>query len=47
VNQSDRNKVFALDTSEEMLAEVDKRPLAAGIANIVTINTEEYDLVQK
>ncbi len=41
---ADRNKVFALDTSEEMLAEVDKRALVAGVTNVVTINTEEYDL---
>lgn len=41
---SDRNKVFALDTSEEMLTEVEKRALVAGVTNVVTINTEEYDL---
>ncbi|WP_088186957.1 methyltransferase domain-containing protein [Desulfosporosinus sp. FKA] len=38
------NKVFALDTSEEMLAEVEKRADAAGISNIVLIKTEEYGL---
>lgn len=41
---TDRNKVFALDTSEEMLAKVGKRALVAGVSNVVTINTEEYDL---
>lgn len=41
---TDRNKVFALDTSEEMLTEVEKRALVAGVSNVVTINTEEYDL---
>lgn len=41
---TDRNKVFALDTSEEMLAEVEKRALVGGVTNVITINTEEYDL---
>lgn len=35
---ADRNKVFALDTSEEMLTEVEKRALVAGVSNVVTIN---------
>jgi ubiquinone/menaquinone biosynthesis C-methylase UbiE len=41
---TNRNKVFALDTSDEMLAEVEKRALIAGVSNVVAINTEEYDL---
>jgi ubiquinone/menaquinone biosynthesis C-methylase UbiE len=39
-----RNKVFALDTSEEMLAEVEKRAAVANLSNVVTIKTEEYNL---
>jgi ubiquinone/menaquinone biosynthesis C-methylase UbiE len=38
------NKVYALDTSEEMLAEVEKRASFANVTNIVTIKTSEYDL---
>ncbi|MDR3583982.1 MAG: methyltransferase domain-containing protein [Desulfosporosinus sp.] len=38
-------KVFALDTSEEMLAEVEKRAVLAGLSNVVTVKTEEYDLM--
>ncbi|AFM39287.1 methylase involved in ubiquinone/menaquinone biosynthesis [Desulfosporosinus acidiphilus SJ4] len=38
------NSTFALDTSEEMLAEVEKRSGAAGVLNIVLVKTEEYDL---
>jgi len=39
-----RNKVYALDILEEMLAEVEKRASLAGVSNIVTIKTNEYDL---
>ena len=39
-----RNKVFAMDTSEEMLAEVERRAAANQSANIVTVVTDEYDL---
>ncbi len=38
------NKVYALDTSEEMLSEVEKRARLADVKNIVAIKTEEYDL---
>jgi ubiquinone/menaquinone biosynthesis C-methylase UbiE len=38
------NKVFALDTSAKMLAEVEKRISAGNILNIVAIKTSEYDL---
>ncbi|KNZ40437.1 class I SAM-dependent methyltransferase [Acetobacterium bakii] len=38
------NQVFALDISEEMLAEVKQRMADAGLSNIITIKTEEYDL---
>lgn len=38
------NKVFALDTSEEMLEEVNRRMGAAGLANVTTLKTGEYDL---
>ena len=41
---SERNKVFALDTSDEMLSEVEKRAVIASVSNIVTIKTGEYDL---
>jgi ubiquinone/menaquinone biosynthesis C-methylase UbiE len=41
---SSRNIVYALDTSKEMLIEVEKRAKNAGISNIVGIETEEYDL---
>ena len=37
------NKVFALDTSEEMLDELDKRALEAEATNIISIKTGEYD----
>lgn len=37
-------KVYALDTSEEMLAEVERRARLSDIKNIVTLKTEEYDL---
>ena len=38
------NKVYALDTSEEMLTEVEKRASVADVSNIVTIKTSEYNL---
>ena len=38
------SKVFALDTSEEMLVEVEKRVVRAEIKNVVGILTSEYDL---
>lgn len=38
------NKVFALDVSEEMLLEVEKRVKFADAKNIITIQTDEYDL---
>lgn len=41
---SSRNKVYALDTSKEMLTEVERRAEIVGISNIVVIETEEYDL---
>ncbi len=41
---NENNKVFALDTSEEMLAEVEKRARGANLSNIVTIKTDEYNL---
>lgn len=37
-------KVYALDTSKEMLTEVERRAEAAGISNINVLKTEEYDL---
>ena len=39
------NKVFALDTSKEMLAEVEKRSNLAGVSNVILVKTEEYNLV--
>ncbi|MDR3541976.1 MAG: methyltransferase domain-containing protein [Desulfosporosinus sp.] len=39
------NKVFALDTSNEMLAEVEKRAVLADISNVVLVKTEEYNLI--
>jgi ubiquinone/menaquinone biosynthesis C-methylase UbiE len=38
------NKVYALDTSDQMLEEVKKRMSAAGVINIIVIKTDEYDL---
>lgn len=38
---TDRSKVFALDTSEEMLAKVEKRAFVVEDSNVVTINTLE------
>jgi len=39
------NSAYALDTSPEMLAEVELRSKAAGIKNIETVKTEELDLM--
>jgi ubiquinone/menaquinone biosynthesis C-methylase UbiE len=39
------NKVYALDISEEMLEEVEKKAIIAALPNIISINTKEYDLV--
>ncbi len=39
-----QNKVYALDTSAEMLAEVEKRAGEANVQNIVTVLTSEYDV---
>lgn len=41
---SRENKIFGLDTSEEMLEETEKRALLAEVSNVITINTKEYDL---
>jgi ubiquinone/menaquinone biosynthesis C-methylase UbiE len=38
------NKVYALDTSDQMLEEVKKRMSAADVSNIIAIKTSEYDL---
>jgi ubiquinone/menaquinone biosynthesis C-methylase UbiE len=38
------NKVYALDTSDQMLEEVKKRMSAANATNIIAIKTSEYDL---
>lgn len=38
------NKVYALDTSEQMLMELEKRAKTADAANVVAIKTDEYDL---
>lgn len=39
------NKVMALDTSQEMLTEVEKRAILAGVSNVVLVKTEEYNLM--
>jgi ubiquinone/menaquinone biosynthesis C-methylase UbiE len=39
------NSAYALDTSPEMLAEVELRSTAAGVKNIETVKTEELDLL--
>jgi len=39
------NKVYALDTSPEMLTEVEKRAITAGVSNVVLVKTEEYSLM--
>ncbi|SMB78821.1 Methyltransferase domain-containing protein [Desulfonispora thiosulfatigenes DSM 11270] len=38
------NKVYALDTSDEMLSEVERRASVAESFNIVGIKTDEYEL---
>lgn len=38
------HKVFALDTSEEMLAELERRAQSVGVDNVIGILTGEYDL---
>lgn len=38
------NKVYALDISEEMLGEVERRASLAGVLNVVALQTKEYDL---
>jgi ubiquinone/menaquinone biosynthesis C-methylase UbiE len=38
------NKVYALDTSDQMLEEVKKRISDSGVSNIIAIKTSEYDL---
>lgn len=38
------NKVYALDTSEEMLEEVKRRTEEAGLSNINMFKTNEYDI---
>lgn len=38
------NRVFALDTSEEMLKAVNHRISFAELSNVTTLKTEEYDL---
>jgi len=40
---SPTNKVFALDTSEEMLSEVERKISINEISNIVLVNSSEYD----
>lgn len=39
------NRAYALDTSPEMLAEVELRSNVAGLKNIKTVKTEELDLM--
>jgi ubiquinone/menaquinone biosynthesis C-methylase UbiE len=41
---NNENKVYALDTSGQMLEEVKKRMSNAGVLNIAAIKTGEYDL---
>lgn len=38
------NNVYALDTSEQMLAELEKRAGIADVTNIVSIKSDEFDL---
>jgi ubiquinone/menaquinone biosynthesis C-methylase UbiE len=38
------NKVYALDTSGQMLKEVKKRMSDSGVSNIIAVKTSEYDL---
>jgi len=39
----EHNKVFALDISDEMLEDVEKRAEVADVSNIITVKTSEYD----
>ncbi len=39
----DESKIYAIDVSEEMLADVKKRAEAAGFNNITTVKSDEYD----
>jgi ubiquinone/menaquinone biosynthesis C-methylase UbiE len=39
-----QNKVYALDTSAEMLAETEKRAAEASVGNMITVLTDENDL---
>jgi len=39
----DDAKIYAVDVSDEMLAEVKKRAEAAGFNNITTVKSDEYD----
>ncbi|WP_296557236.1 methyltransferase domain-containing protein [uncultured Acetobacterium sp.] len=39
------NTVYGLDTSPEMLAELELRSKAAGLNNIATVKTQELDLI--
>lgn len=38
------NQIYALDTSEEMLAEVEKKLKGVELSNVIPIKSEEYDL---
>lgn len=38
------SNIYALDISEDMLNEVEKRALEAGVSNVNTIKVDEYDL---
>lgn len=38
------SKIYAMDISMEMLEEVEKKALEAGLVNICGVKTEEYDL---
>lgn len=40
----ENKKVFAMDISDEMLEEVEKRAVIADVSNIITVKTNEYDL---
>jgi ubiquinone/menaquinone biosynthesis C-methylase UbiE len=38
-------KIYAIDVSEEMLAEVEKKAESAGFHNIKTVKSDEYDFI--
>ncbi len=40
-----KNKIFALDTSDIMLTEVEKRAIVANTSNVITIESKEYELI--